>query len=405
MTIEYNPVGVACNLSCSYCYENPLRDAGNITTPKNWIKVKEVLEKKGQPFTVFGGEPLLTPIEHLKEVWEFGFKKFGHNNIQTNGALITNELIDLFEQYNVGVGISIDGPGHLNSYRRHNQDTDRATEASINAIDKLCALGRPPGLIVTIHQGNAGTLENLSELLRWFYYLEKKGIKHINLHMLEVEKGMENLSLTEEVNIEVFARLYHFSKSSGLYIQPFIDIYQLLTERYPNVSCIWNHCDPLTTAAVQGVSADGTESNCPRTNKDGINWIKGDKPGFERYLILHQTPQEFGGCKDCRFWVFCKGQCPGTAISGDWRNRTIHCRTWYRLFEDIERDIIASARLPNSKDQNFLTEKDKEFLETWIGDKHGDSAHGDTPHGDSHGDHTDATRKGIPGTFISRRPQ
>ena len=29
MTIELEPVGVVCNLSCPYCYEHPMRDAGN----------------------------------------------------------------------------------------------------------------------------------------------------------------------------------------------------------------------------------------------------------------------------------------------------------------------------------------------------------------------------------------
>lgn len=394
MTIEYNPVGVACNLSCSYCYENPLRDAGNITTRKNWIKVKEVLEQKGQPFTLFGGEPLLTPIEHLKEVWAFGLDKFGSNNIQTNGSLITDEFVELFREYNVSVGLSIDGPGRLNDYRRCADDTGRATAASLNAIDKLCAVGRPPGLIITIHQGNAGSRNLVAILQSWLEDLENKGITSINFHMLEIEKGMENLALNEAWNIEVFSHLYEFSKTSKMQMEPFRDIRKLLTERNPSVSCIWNNCDPLTTPAVQGVSADGTESNCPRTNKDGINWVKGDKQGFERYLILHRTPQEFGGCKDCRFWVFCKGQCPGTALDGDWRNRTVHCKTWYRLFEEVEKDILIEKRLPISKDSRVMMEMEREFDSMCMDGPHGDVAHGDIPHGDSHGDHTDRVLSG-----------
>ena len=29
MSIEVSPVGVTCNLSCPYCYEHPMREAGN----------------------------------------------------------------------------------------------------------------------------------------------------------------------------------------------------------------------------------------------------------------------------------------------------------------------------------------------------------------------------------------
>ena len=126
-------------------------------------------------------------------------------------------------------------------------------------------------------------------------------------------------------------------------VAPFCDIKALLTQMEPQVTCTWNHCDPLTTNAVQGISPSGDISNCGRTNKDGINWLKGDKPSFERYLALYHTPQEFGGCKGCKYFVFCKGHCPGTAINGDWRNRTANCRLWYSLFSLVESDLGSSV--------------------------------------------------------------
>ena len=79
---------------------------------------------------------------------------------------------------------------------------------------------------------------------------------------------------------------------------------------------------------MQGIEGTDQRSNCGRTNKDGIDFVKSDREGFERYLALYYTPQEYGGCKDCRFFLMCKGQCPGTAIDRDWRNRTEHCEVW-----------------------------------------------------------------------------
>ena len=403
MTIEYLPVGIACNLSCSYCYQDPMRDAGNINVPRNWERVKEHLTSD---FTVFGGEPLLAPIEHLEEVWKFGYERFGKNGIQTNGTLITDLHIDLFRKYGVYVGISIDGPGALNSLRICGEDTLRATDGTLRAIERLCDEGMPPSLIITIHRENAS---RFLELVTWLDSLEKMGVRHVNFHILEVEKGRERL--TEEENIQTFVGLYLWSKTSKMNIQPFQDIKKLLTERNPIVSCIWNHCDPATTAAVQGVSADGSKSNCGRTNKDGVNWLKGDSPGFERYLLLRETPQEVGGCKDCTYFIFCKGQCPGTAIDGDWRNRTADCKTWYALFKRIEQDIIREGRLPIS--DSLKKEIEKSLLHQWAGG-HGDSAHGDSPHGDSHGDsphgdaHGDSSKSyegGIPGVILNEPPK
>ena len=406
MTIEYLPVGVACNLSCSYCYQDPMRDAGNINVPRDWERAQKQLTGE---FTVFGGEPLLAPIDHLEEVWKFGLEKYGQNGVQTNGTLITAQHIELFRKYRVQVGISIDGPGYLNSLRVCGDDTLTATNQTLSAIQSLCTAGIIPSLIITLHKRNA--IEwRFVELLTWLDSLEKMGVQSLNFHILEIEEGREHLCLTEAENIKAFIGLYLWSKTSKMTIAPFDDIRKLLTERKPNVSCIWNHCDPVTTAAVQGVNPDGSKSNCGRTNKDGINWVKADVPGFERYLLLRQTPQDIGGCKGCRYFIFCKGQCPGTAIDGDWRNRSRDCKTWYALFERIEADQKDKV-LPCS----VKGEIESAYLRVWTSgqDHHADAPHGDAPHGDSHGDsphgdaHADSSQTyegGIPGVLLNGPP-
>ena len=44
----------------------------------------------------------------------------------------------------------------------------------------------------------------------------------------------------------------------------------------------------------------------------------------------------------------CKGQCPGGAIDGDWRNRSSKCDLWMALFERFEAELIAEGRTPVS---------------------------------------------------------
>jgi len=44
----------------------------------------------------------------------------------------------------------------------------------------------------------------------------------------------------------------------------------------------------------------------------------------------------------------CRGQCPGTAINGDWRNRSEQCPVWFRVFEQLEGDLIRAGREPIS---------------------------------------------------------
>ena len=155
-------------------------------------------------------------------------------------------------------------------------------------------------------------------------------------------------------NIEA---LLSFAKLEGelqrLKLDIFRDMEGMLLAGDDEATCIWKGCDPYTTSAVRGVEGQGQRSNCGRTNKEGIDFVKADTPGFERYLALYQTPQEYGGCQGCRFFLMCKGQCPGTAIDGDWRNRTQHCEVWMRLFEHIERQLVGRGKTPLSLDRNL----------------------------------------------------
>jgi uncharacterized protein len=395
MTIEYLPNGISCDLTCKYCYQENMRIAGNISAPLAFVRVKETLTKQGAPFAVFGGEALLTPKTKLEEIFKFGLKQFGSNSIQTNGLRLDEDHIELFKKYKVGVGISIDGWGELNSPR---SDID-VTSKIIANIKFLTHSGIIPSIIITIHRANAKP-----DLINFIFWLKDLGITHVNLHILETDspKVKKELELSNEENFTIFRLIYDELKSTKLFINPFSDIKQLLTNENPQVICVWNACDAINTQAVQGVAPDGSLVNCGRTNKDGVNWLKAESQGKERYLALYNTPLEYGGCKDCLYFFACKGQCPGTAIDGDWRNKTAHCQFWYSMIEYIWVDLIMNCHLESHRP--FLREqmrsKGARFIAT-LGDKQ-QNAHGDTPHGDSHGDHTDNVpqKKGVEVTWI-----
>jgi uncharacterized protein len=143
---------------------------------------------------------------------------------------------------------------------------------------------------------------------------------------------------------------------------------RLLVGKDDSTTCIWNACDQYTTAAVRGVEGNGQSSNCGRTNKDGIDYVKGATPGYERYIALYETPYEQGGCNGCRFFAMCKGQCPGTAIDNDWRNRSEHCRIWMALFEHFERKLLANGDEPLSV-SNLRTTLEQDLVALWASGK------------------------------------
>jgi uncharacterized protein len=368
VSVELRPLGVRCNIQCRYCYQNPQRDAENVTRRYDVKAMQSAVVQEGGPFTLFGGEPLMTREGDLEELFRWGFERFGGSGLQTNGSLITTDHIRMFKQFNVRVGISIDGPGELNDVRWAGSEarTRQATARSQQAIERLCLEGVWPSLIVTLHRMNA-TRDKLPTLYDWVRDLASIGVRSIRLHLLEVESEevRRQYGLSPGENIDAllgFARLERELRT--VQFDVFRDIRRMLAGQDQSTTCVWNACDPYTTRAVRGIEGDGQRTNCGRTNKDGIDFVKAQQPGFERYLALYHTPQEHGGCKGCRFFLFCKGQCPGTAIDSDWRNRTEHCEVWKTLFRHAEDEMIKGGWRPLSI-HPLRTSIEAAFLASW----------------------------------------
>ncbi|MGL4819736.1 MAG: radical SAM protein [Bacilli bacterium] len=369
MTVELRPLGTACNLACTYCYQEEVR-----TQYQNKGKAYDVelmLEKAlatGQRFFLFGGEALLVPKKDLIRFFEKGYEIFKENGLQTNGSLIDDEHIEIFKKYNVHVGISIDGPNELNGLRkvrtRKQEDVEEktleTTKTIMNNFVRLVEAGVSCSVIITLHRLNA-TKEHLPRLLNFIRWLGDIGVKGGNIHVLEVDKTMPDQEihvLSQKENIYAMKELIKFfDENKDLCFNPFQDLKNAFENEDERVLCYMKNCDPHNTEAVYGIEGKGELSNCGRTNKDGIDWIKAYDFGYERYISLYNFPQELGGCKGCEYFLLCGGGCPGEAIDGDFRNKTIHCMTNKAIFKEYETRAIQNNFLPFSK------RKDREVLE------------------------------------------
>lgn len=353
MAVEVRPFGVKCNIQCAYCYQEAVRESEAPARHYDLARIQAAIEQAGGDFTLFGGEPLLMPVPELEALWSWGHAKYGRNSLQTNGVLINRRHVELFRKYNVRVGISVDGPGELNDARRAGSAvaTLRATRKTHGAIALLVREKIVPSIIITLHKVNAGA-DRLPLLDQWLRELDALGIRWVRLHPLEVENAeiRDRYALSAQENIAVFRHFMELERTlSGLRFDLSGDMRQLMAGRDNGTTCVWNACDPYTTRAVQGIEGTGQSSNCGRTNKDGVDFVKADRPGYERYIALYHTPHDAGGCRECRFFLVCKGQCPGTAIDGDWRNRTEDCALWTALYTDLETTLLNEGEVPLSR--------------------------------------------------------
>lgn len=374
MSLEVNPVGMACNIACEYCYEQSMRDAGNITDKLDLTAIFRELDKEKKEFSLFGGEPLLLPVSKLEEIFEYGFKRFGSNGVQTNGTLINTVHIELFRRYNVHVGFSIDGPHPINEIRCGKE----LTEKSIENIKKCLSEGLRTSLIITLHTGHLG---RWPVFFNWLTELDELGLKDVRLHLLERDNNVRPLNNEQLVDLLLALDRAEVGYKN-IKFDLFREISKLLRNPFADVTCVWNACDPLTTSAVNGIGPSGNRYNCGRTNKEGVQWYKAENAGHERQLALYHTD-----CKDCRFFLACKGFCPGTGIDGDWRRKTEHCSTLKTLFNVYESKLI-SSRIPVYTQDKDLKEKESEYLNKLINNKctSGDKNCKDNNHSDWHVD-------------------
>jgi uncharacterized protein len=353
MSIEVRPVGVKCNIGCLYCYQNILRDAGWQADARTDLDaIKAAIAARDQPFHLFGGEPLLMREDELEELLRWGCERYGSNTIQTNGSLITHRHLTMFRQYNVRVGISIDGPDALNDARWAGslEKTRAATRASNAAIHLLCEQMEPPSLMIQLTRCNA-TGERLERLCEWLGEMHRLGVSKARIHILEIDDPQvrQRFGLCVEENIAAFTRIMLLRKQwPDFYLDCNADKREMLMMQDDDAACVWRACDPHFTDAVQGLGAHGEAHKCGLTDKQGVNFERSEEQSYIRYVALGRTPQEFGGCKGCRFFFACKGQCPGTGINGDWRNRTENCEVFKELFSLAEGELMEEGRTPLS---------------------------------------------------------
>jgi uncharacterized protein len=124
-------------MDCTYCYllERHLShqmapataEAIASSIPPNWTSPGplEVIWHGGEPLAVGSAcfAQLLAPFEPLRRDGRVRHK------VQTGATLISDTWCDLFERFDVGVGVSIDGPRDLNRYR-----VDRGGHAMFDRI-------------------------------------------------------------------------------------------------------------------------------------------------------------------------------------------------------------------------------------------------------------------------------
>jgi len=179
-----------CNINCSYCYL-PQRNVTTVMAQDTIVTLFSKLFSSGwmQPHVTIiwhAGEPLVVPVTFYQTAFEAienlrpGAIEIRHS-VQTNGMLITPAWCDLFKTWNVGVGVSIDGPKHLHDAHRVTRSGRGTFDRAIEGVRILRRENVPFHVISVL---SAAALDSPQEMLD-FYMAE--GIEDVCFNVEESE--------------------------------------------------------------------------------------------------------------------------------------------------------------------------------------------------------------------------
>jgi uncharacterized protein len=144
-------VASRCNINCTYCYVYNMGD-------DNWSSMEKLISKetvdaicdslsslveyqeKKFSIVLHGGEPLLLGVKKLTYLLK-SLRTILPNSypigIQSNGILITKEILDICALYQVSVAVSIDGPENIHNKFRKNHRGDGTFTSVLQGIKEL----------------------------------------------------------------------------------------------------------------------------------------------------------------------------------------------------------------------------------------------------------------------------
>lgn len=336
---------LGCPSECNYCWSS---EEGSpvmgIETVKEIVKWLKNFRDEPVTFTFHGGEPLLAGFDFYREALPLLSNELSHLKpafaIQTNLWNMTDELAELFGEYNIPVGSSLDGPKELNDFQRGEGYFDRTikgyeiakshnlkvsfistfTNYSIDFKEDIFNFFLENGFTLKLHPALPSLrTENPG---KWALDPEKYGELLIYL----LDKYLENMDEIEIMNID------HLCKC-------------VFTRR--GTVCTFVDCMGDTFA----VGPDGSIYPCYRFV--GMpEYVMGnvcDHPTMEDLMKSDPAKllEEFKDhvdteCKKCSYVKFCRGGCPYNALKLNEKTNKAeingvdsHCEAYKIIFKEI----------------------------------------------------------------------
>ncbi len=175
--ILIKPVSYDCNMACDYCYYRPVEALyPDRKRPRMSPEVFDAvcrqyraLEPRRINVGWQGGEPTLMGLDFFRRVIEIETSNARRgdcwgNSLQTNGVVLDDEWCEFLARHHFLVGLSVDGPGELNTMRRF-PNGKPAFDITMRALELLRKHQVEHNLLVVISRTNVEQPDRIFQFL------------------------------------------------------------------------------------------------------------------------------------------------------------------------------------------------------------------------------------------------
>ncbi len=339
-----------CNLRCKYCYIEKGAEKGMMSKETLHNTIDQVVEnsnKEEAHFIWHGGEPLLAGLNFFKEIsllsHEFKKQNKGFSNsIQTNGTLVSKELLDFIEkEKDFYLGFSLDGPEDISNKTRIYANGDGAFRDIFRGIkmaqDRKAFVGS--GAIAVVNKHNLPHLDQIYE----FFNKNEIGLKlnHI-IDTKDTNFGISPIEYAKAMNT-LFDRW--IDDYDAIEVDPFSQIMGNLMSGRPNGCNYSKSCqDSFISVGPQGdIYPCGRFDGLKNYWMGNVNEKNDMAKALEsdiRKKLKERGLEKITECKQCEYGPICNSGCQHNAlIGGDIMGKDPYCVGYKMMFKHIESKV------------------------------------------------------------------
>jgi radical SAM protein with 4Fe4S-binding SPASM domain len=331
-----------CNLNCDYCSARAEHDGKVAFIPLGTLMeavtpVIQMVRDKPLEVHLTGGEPLLAGLEYIKDL-SLALRTVASEacrpltiGLQTNGVLIDSRWAELFQDFDIKVSISMDGPPSLNDLTRG------CSDSVIKGWHLLSQAGVDPGIIGCL---DSRSVERLAEVVDYF---ESQRVRKLRLNpLLTIGRGKDNQSkLSAKALGQAWVWLLDHMLESPCRLREYNILRQVVrfVSAMQGKDFVSDYCEAITCHAGGRLAAllpNGSWAGCPRLQLDAP--LPGQGPhdphwhqaARNRYAPAHGWEQ----CWDCPADIICTHGCHAMH-RGDFHNFDVECQATRHLFSAL----------------------------------------------------------------------